>query len=131
MKKLKQNPRELEILGDGHQEKSYLHVFDGVAAIIQAINKTNEKTNIFNLGNKEYMNVVDLANIICDQLQLKNVKYRFTGGERGWLGDSPFVHLDITKISNVGWKPEFAIRDSVIETVRYLEEYAELFEKRK
>jgi len=131
MKKLKQNPQELEILGDGNQKKSYLHVYDGVEAIMNAIDKSNDKVNIFNLGNKEYMNVVDLANIICEQLQLKNIKYRFTGGVRGWLGDSPFVHLDITKISNLGWKPQYTIKDSIIETVKYLQQHDELFEKRK
>ena len=131
MKKLKQNPEELEILGDGKQKKSYLNVQDGVNAIIHAIEKSNDKTNIFNLGNKEYMNVVDLANIICDQLQLKNVKYRFTGGARGWLGDSPFVHLDISKISKLGWKPKHSIEESIIDTVKYLKEHDELFEIRK
>ena len=131
MKKLKQNPEELEILGDGKQKKSYLNVQDGVNAIIHAIEKSNDKTNIFNLGNKEYMNVVDLANIICDQLQLKIVKYRFTGGARGWLGDSPFVHLDISKISKLGWKPKHSIEESIIDTVKYLKEHDELFEIRK
>ncbi len=131
MKKLKQNPQELEILGDGNQKKSYLHVYDGVEAIIQAIEKSNEKINIFNLGNKEYMNVVDLANIICEQMQLKNVKFHFTGGERGWLGDSPFVHLDISKISSIGWKPKHTIEESIKETVLYLKENIVLLENRK
>ena len=131
MKKLKQNPGELEILGDGKQKKSYLNVKDGVNAIKCAIEKSNKKVNIFNLGNKEYMNVVDLATIICNTLQLKNIKYTFTGGERGWVGDSPFVHLDITNISNLGWTPNFSIEESIVETVKYLQSHGELFDFRK
>ena len=77
------------------------------------------------------MNVVDLANIICEQMQLKNVKFHFTGGERGWLGDSPFVHLDISKISSIGWKPKHTIEESIKETVLYLKENIVLLENRK
>jgi len=130
MKKLQTNPNELEILGDGKQRKSYLHVEDGVQAILYAIEHASDKCNIFNLGNKEYMNVVDLADILCKQLDLKTVKYTFTGGERGWLGDSPFVHLDISKIVSLGWQPSYSIHDSVIATVNYLKDNLMLLEKR-
>ncbi len=130
MKKLKTNPGELEILGDGKQQKSYLHVHDGVNAIMLAIEKANEKVNIFNLGNKEYMNVIDLADIICKTLELKGVHYKFTGGERGWIGDSPFVQLDVNKISSLGWKPVFPIHDAIVDTVNYLSRHPGLFESR-
>ncbi len=131
MKKLKENSNSLEILGDGKQQKSYLNVKDGVRAILFAVWNAQEKINIFNLGNKEYMNVVDLANIICNRLKLTNVKYNFTGGSRGWIGDSPFVHLDISKISRLGCNPDYSISDSIIDTVDYLSQHDELFLKRK
>lgn len=130
MKKLNQDPTTLHILGDGSQRKSYLHVNDGVNAILLAIEKSNEKTNIFNLGNREWINVVDLANILCKTLGLQNVKYTFSGGIRGWKGDTPFVHLDITKISSLGWKPAHTVETTIIETIKYLESNKSLLNKR-
>ena len=120
MKKLKKNSDELHILGDGSQRKSYLHVADGIDAILLAIAKAEEKVNIFNLGNTEWINVVDLANIVCNAMGLKDVKYTFAGGIRGWKGDTPFVHLDITKISALGWKPGRSVTDTIADTVRFL-----------
>lgn len=129
MKKLKENPNQLEILGDGKQKKSYLYVKDGVEAVFFAIKNFKEKKNLFNLGHTEFMNVVDLANIVCDELKLKNVKYNFTGGSRGWKGDSPFVHLDISKLHKIGWKPKTSIEEGVRKTVKYLMENPEAFER--
>jgi UDP-glucose 4-epimerase len=120
MQKLKKHPSNLEILGDGSQRKSYLHVNDGINAILLAIKKAHKKNNIFNLGNKEWINVTDLADIVCDTLRLSNVKYEFSGGIRGWKGDTPFVHLDISKIKAMGWEPEFSIKDTIVATVKYL-----------
>ena len=131
LKKLYDNPKKLLILGDGKQQKSYLHVEDGVNAILTALEKSNEKVNIFNLGNVEYINVIDLADIVIDELGLKNVEYEFTGGERGWVGDSPFVHLDVTKIRNLGWRPKYEIPNAIRDTVRYLDKNKKLFELRK
>lgn len=120
MKKLRDNPEELNILGDGTQRKSYLHVYDGINAILTAIEKTDQKTNIFNLGNKEWINVKDLADMLCEALDLKNVNYNYSGGKRGWLGDTPFVHLDISRISSLGWEPRFSVKETILETVKYL-----------
>ena len=120
MKKLRKDPSKLHILGDGNQKKSYLHVSDGISAILKAMEKSKDKTNIFNLGNSEWISVIDLANIVCETLGLKNVKYTFAGGIRGWKGDTPFVHLDISKISVLGWKPEFSVEETIIDTVKYL-----------
>lgn len=130
MKKLQDNPSVLHILGDGSQRKSYLHVADGVNAILLAIEKSQDKTNIFNLGNREWINVVDLANILCKTLELKNVKYTFSGGIRGWKGDTPFVHLDIQKISSLGWKPHYSVEETIIDTIKYLTGNMELLNKR-
>jgi len=120
MQKLNKNPGELHILGNGTQRKSYLHVSDGIRAILTAIEKSNEKTNIFNLGNREWINVIDLADILCMQMNLKNVKYTYSGGERGWKGDTPFVHLDISKITSLGWEPEYSVKETITDTISYL-----------
>jgi len=129
MKKLKQNNKELEILGDGNQKKSYLYVGDGVDGIFFAIENFKEKKNIFNLGHTEFMNVTKLADIICDELGLNDVKYNFTGGVRGWKGDSPIVHLDITKLKNLGWQPKTSIEEGIRRTVRYLVQNPEALER--
>jgi UDP-glucose 4-epimerase len=130
MKKLKADPSELHILGDGHQRKSYLHVNDGINAILTAIEKSSEKTNIFNLGNKDWINVTDLADILCAELKLGGVRYSFSGDTRGWKGDTPFVHLDISKIASLGWKPEYTIKATIIDTIRYLCAHKDILEAR-
>ncbi|MBN2349965.1 MAG: GDP-mannose 4,6-dehydratase [Bacteroidales bacterium] len=126
MKKLKEDPTKLHILGDGKQRKSYLHVSDGISAILLAMKKSDKKTNILNLGNSEWINVTDLAYIVCENLGLKKVKFSFAGGIRGWKGDTPFVHLDISKISALGWKPDYSVKDTIIDTVKYLSENDDL-----
>jgi UDP-glucose 4-epimerase len=126
LNKLKKNPTELHILGDGTQRKSYLHVSDGIDAILKAIEKSNQKTNIFNLGNKEWINVVDLADLVCKTMGLNKVAYTYSGGIRGWKGDTPFVHLDISKISSLGWAPKYSVRETIIDTVKYLQENDDL-----
>jgi nucleoside-diphosphate-sugar epimerase len=86
--------------------------------------------NIFNLGNTDFLNVVEVADALLLEMNLKNVAYKFSGGERGWIGDSPFVHLDIQKISSLGWKPTYSIHDGIKRTVKYLLENPQLFETR-
>lgn len=130
MKKLLQNSASLEILGDGSQRKSYLHVSDGIRAILTAIEKADNKTNIFNLGNREWINVVDLADIVISTMGIQNVEYSFTGGKRGWKGDTPFVHLDIERISKLGWEPKYTVEETIIDTVRYLLKNKELLKYR-
>jgi len=131
LKKLKHNPSELYILGDGTQRKSYLHVNDGIDAILLAIERSKEKTNIFNLGNKEWINVKDLADIVCTAAGFEKVHYTFGGGIRGWKGDSPFVHLDISRISSLGWNPKYSVKETIIDTVQYLLKNEDLLYTRK
>ena len=118
--KLRQKPCELEILGDGNQRKSYLHVEDGVRGIFLALENIQESKNVINLGHEDFMNVKRLASIVIEEMGLKDVRFRYTGGQRGWLGDSPFVHLDITKIRSAGFRPLVPIEDGIRRTVRYL-----------
>lgn len=120
MKKLNKDPNTLHILGDGTQRKSYLHVSDGIRAILTAMEKSNDKTNIFNLGNTSWINVNDLADLVCENAGYDKVEYTYSGGKRGWKGDTPFVHLDISKITALGWKPEYTVEETIVRTVKYL-----------
>jgi UDP-glucose 4-epimerase len=120
VKKLQNNPNQLEILGNGLQKKSYLYVKDGVTGIFKAMEVFKEKKNIFNLGHTDYIPVTDLAGIVIDEMGLKNVEFRFTGGDRGWIGDSPLVSLDVSKLNNNGWKAETSLEEGIRRTTRYL-----------
>jgi UDP-glucose 4-epimerase len=131
LKKLKQNPRQLDVLGDGQQRKSYLYVKDGVSGILRAVAEAADSKNVFNLGHHEYVTVVELARILFDEAGLKNVEMRFTGEKRGWVGDSPLVHLDTTKISRLGWKPETSIEEGIRRTVRFLAANPEILNSRQ
>ena len=118
--KLLNDSSKLKILGDGKQVKSYLDVRDGVEGVINISNLNTHNSSVFNLGHYETMNVKDLADIVCDEMDLKNVKYEYTGGERGWIGDSPLVHLDTKKANGYGWIPKISIENGIRSTVRYL-----------
>mgnify|MGYP001409115113 CR=1 FL=1 len=118
--KLLNNPSKLEILGDGKQIKSYLDVKDGLNGVFSISEKQVEQTASFNLGHDETMNVVKLADIVCDEMNLNNTEYIFEGGKRGWIGDSPLVHLSIEKAKQLGWQPKISIEKSIRKTVRYL-----------
>lgn len=120
IRKLIANPNELQILGDGNQTKSYLYVQDGIKGIFLALENIQERKNVLNLGHEDFMNVKRLAAIIVEEMGLKNVKFVYTGGTRGWLGDSPFVHLDISKIGSAGFKPLVTIEEGIRRTTRYL-----------
>jgi UDP-glucose 4-epimerase len=119
-KSLRGNPEELRVLGDGHQRKSYLYVQDCLEAMLLAIEKAQEKVNIFNLGTNEYCEVNDSITWIIKHLGLKP-KLTYTGGKRGWVGDSPFIYLDCRKIRSLGWVPKLSIPEGVIRTLEYLE----------
>lgn len=130
VKKLRNNAQMLEVLGDGKQRKSYLDVIDGVNGIFYAVEHAKELKNVFNLGHDKFMNVLDLADIIVEQLGLTGVLYVTTGGERGWLGDSPFVHLDTAKLKALGWRPQVSIEHGIRNTVRYLQAHPQLLGQR-
>jgi len=127
--KLKLDPTCLPVLGNGRQRKSYLHVQDCIDAILMAISKATEKVNVFNLGVDGYCEVNDSIGWICEELRVKP-KLEYSGGERGWIGDNPFIFLDTKKIQSLGWKPKFGIRDGVIKTVEYLRANEWVFESR-
>jgi UDP-glucose 4-epimerase len=130
LKKLRQNTRWLPLLGDGSQKKSYLYVKDGVAGVLLGIEKGMDSKNIFNLGHDYFITVVDVAKIILDELGIKDVPLEFAGGKRGWLGDSPLVHLDTAKIKRLGWQPQASIEEGIRRTVRYLRANSQLLQAR-
>lgn len=119
-RKLRRNPHELEILGDGHQRKSYLYIQDCIDAMFLVLEKAEGRVNIFNLGTDEYCEIAQSANWICKHLGV-SPKFMFTGGPRGWVGDSPFIFLDCAKLRALGWTPRLSIREGVIQTLRFLD----------
>ena len=116
---LRANPSELRVLGNGRQRKSYLYVQDCIDAILTAIEKSQDKVNVFNLGTDEYCEVNDSIGWITGHLGIDPVRI-YTGGERGWIGDSPFIFLDTAKIRSLGWKPKLSTREGIIKTLDYL-----------
>jgi UDP-glucose 4-epimerase len=119
-KQLLGDPARLHLLGDGNQRKSYLHVSDCISAIFTVINKAKANINIFNLGVDDTCTVKQSANWISDYLSIQPT-LSFDGGERGWVGDNPYIHLSVEKLKNLGWTNKFSIEASVKDTVKYLQ----------
>ena len=128
-KQLCQHPGELRVLGDGRQRKAYLYVQDCLDAIFCALERSSAKVNIFNLGTDEYCRVNDSIGWITETLGLTPA-LSYNGGERGWIGDSPFILLDCHRIRSLGWQPKLSIRDGVNRTLRYLQENPWLLDAR-
>jgi UDP-glucose 4-epimerase len=122
---LQANPCILPILGNGEQRKSYLHINDCLDALIliseslRLASINHSRFEVYHLGVKDYCTVKQSAQWICDELGLKPL-FKFSGGERGWVGDNQFVFLDTKKALSTGWKPMYGIEESVRETVRWL-----------
>ena len=128
-RELKQNPSRLEVLGNGKQRKSYLYIQDCIDAILLALEKSNESVNVLNLGVDGYCEVNDSIGWICEELGV-TPKLEYTGGDRGWIGDNPFIFLDTSKIRDLGWKPKLSIKDGVLKTIQYLKTNEWVFEER-
>jgi UDP-glucose 4-epimerase len=126
---LSKDPSRLVVLGDGCQRKSYLDVDDCVSAMLIAIQRATDKLNIFNLGTDEYCMVNDSIRWICQTLGVAP-KLEYTGGDRGWVGDNPFIYLDTLRIRSLGWKPRLSIEEGVKRTVRYLVSNGWVFQAR-
>lgn len=128
-KKLIADPTQIEVLGNGKQRKSYLYVQDCVDAILHVIEHVTQSVNIYNLGTNQYCMIGDSLGWICEQLGVQPQR-RYTGGERGWIGDSPFIFLDTSKVRALGWQPKLSIRDGVIRTLAYLQANRWVLEQR-
>lgn len=119
IKKLRADPTVLEILGDGTQEKPYMHVSDLVEGILFAMKELNrEAVNIYNIGVDSATSVREIADRVCSGMGLKDVQYRFTGGNIGWKGDVPRFRYDLSKIHAAGWKPRYTSGEAVMRTIR-------------
>ncbi len=128
-KQLLKTPDQLTILGNGKQRKSYLYIQDCLDAMMWVIDNAKDKVNIFNLGTNEYCQVTDSIGWICEYLGLKP-EHTYTGGERGWIGDNPFIFLDVARVQNLGWKPKLSIREGVLKTIQYLHQNPWVLENR-
>jgi UDP-glucose 4-epimerase len=118
IQKLEKNPAELEILGDGKQIKSYLEVHECVAAMLYAVGHVSDTVNTFNIGSEDWIDVKSIAEIVTEEMHIPHTKFRFTGGDRGWIGDVPKMQLAIDKIKALRWKPQIGSRESVQIAVR-------------
>jgi UDP-glucose 4-epimerase len=113
IRKLRENPTELEILGDGKQSKSYLEVHECVAAMLFAVGHSWGTVNTFNIGSEDWIDVKSIAEIVTEEMHLPGTRFRFTGGERGWVGDVPKMQLAVDRIKSLRWKPQLGSRESV------------------
>ena len=126
---LRADPTRLRILGNGKQRKSYLYVQDCIDAMLCAIERASGKVNIFNLGTDEYCEVNDSVGWICEALGIAPER-SYTGGDRGWIGDNPFILLDCARIRALGWRPSLTIREGILRTLAYLQANPWLLEAR-
>ena len=120
-KQLKADSTRLSVLGNGKQRKSYLYIQDCLDAIQLAVEKSNDKVNIFNLGVDDYCELNDSIGWITDAMGVSPT-LDYTGGERGWIGDNPFIFLDTKKIRSLGWTPKCTIGEGVGKTVKFLQD---------
>lgn len=118
--RLRTNPAKLTILGNGRQSKSYLHISDCVEGMLFTVKNSNETVNIFNIGSDDRLDVTGIARTVAAEMGLKNVEFEYTGGDRGWKGDVPFMTLSIDKLKALGWKPAHNSEESVHLCVREL-----------
>ncbi len=119
IEKLESNPERLEILGNGRQEKSYMHISDCIDAMLTVIQHTDQPVNTYNLGTRTTTSVNQIADIVSEELGY-NPKYEYTGGERGWTGDVPKMRLSIEKLTELGWEPKFESDEAVRKTTQVL-----------
>ena len=119
------HPDHLRVLGNGRQRKSYLYVQDCIEAMLHVTRAhtardAKHRTQLYHLGTPEFVQVNDSIRHICTALGIKP-RLDYTGGDRGWIGDNPFIFLDTKKISATGWKPKLTIEQGIIRTLRWLE----------
>ena len=129
-----EHPDRLRVLGDGKQRKSYLYVQDCLDAMLHVTRlhtarEAKHHTQIYNLGTPEYVQVNDSIGHLCRALGVQP-KLEYTGGDRGWIGDNPFIFLDTKKIQATGWKPKLTIAQGIVQTLRWLETNRWVYETR-
>jgi len=118
--KLRENPGELEILGDGNQEKNYFIIEDCIKGMLCAFSNSNSQYDVFNLGCNLATRVNTIAQIVTEEMGLENVHFRYTGGKRGWQGDVPIVRFNVDKMNKLGWSPRYTSDEAVRIATRRL-----------
>lgn len=129
VRSLRADPSRLRVLGNGKQRKSYLYVQDCVDAMFLALENAEGRLNVFNLGTDEYCELDDSIQWITERLGVRPA-LEYSGGNRGWVGDNPFIFLDTSRIRTLGWRPRLTIREGVIRTVEFLQANVDLVEAR-
>ena len=119
-KQLLEHPGELRVLGNGRQRKSYLYVQDCIDAMLLALAQAAKPVSVFNLGTDEYCQVNQSIQWISEFLGV-HPKLHYSGGDRGWIGDNPFIFLDCSRIRALGWRPRLTIQQAVVRTARFLQ----------
>jgi len=118
--KLVKDPSELEILGDGEQEKPFFLVEECIDGMTWAYNHSKSNCDVYNIGCETSTNITKVADIVCEEMGLKNVKYKYTGGRRGWAGDVPQVRFNIEKMNSLGWRTKHTSDEAVRITAKIL-----------
>jgi len=134
-KQLLDHPDHLKILGDGTQRKSYLYIQDCLDAMLHVIKlrtaeSAGHRVQTYNLGTDEFVQVNDSIRFICGALGL-TPKLAYSGGNKGWVGDNPFIFLETKKIRATGWKPKLTIEQGILRTVEWLRQNQWVYEKRR
>jgi len=111
--KLKADPTRLEVLGDGHQAKPYLHVTDCVDGMLFGFARATEPVNVFNLAVEDVVDVASIAGIVLEKMGCPDAEIAYTGGERGWPGDVPHVGLSPERLADLGWRASMTSRQAV------------------
>lgn len=123
LNKLKNDNSKLDILGDGTQTKSYIHVRDCIDAFVFSLLNSDKKVNVINIGNNDQIEVKNIAKIVCDNYELPNTELIFSGGTndgKGWIGDVKAMRLDITKLKQMGWAPKLTSVEAVDLAIKEL-----------
>lgn len=123
IQKLKANPDELKILGDGSQSKSYLYIDDCVEGMLLGVDNAREDVEILNIGSSDRVDVVTIAKIVVEEMELQEAKFSFTGGVdggRGWKGDVKLMQLDSSKLKSLGWRPKHSSEKAIRLTAKHL-----------
>ncbi|HCX88537.1 MAG TPA: nucleoside-diphosphate sugar epimerase [Gammaproteobacteria bacterium] len=129
-RKLLIDPSTLHILGNGRQRKSYLYIHDCLDAMFRAVDRSPDAVTVLNLGTDEYVEVNDSVDVITEHLHMTPTR-TYAGGERGWIGDNPFIFLDCRRMQDLGWQPRQTIRDGILKTLTWLQQNQWVLEGRR
>ncbi len=117
VRRLRENPTRLRILGDGKQSKSYIHVSDVVAAMLTVTDRGWEGFDVFNAGTGEHLTVAEIADLVIRRMGISGVRYQYTGGARGWKGDVPVVRFRSDKLAALGWRCRYTSAAALIDSI--------------